>query len=159
MPTITLRRLVVSMERADAVADATLPALDKPFSDRFRVRDAFAFLESLPVEQFWVAALDARHQPIGAYLVSQGTVSSSLVHPREVFAPALTMATVAGIVVVHNHPSGNPTPSREDIAVTERLLGCAALLGIDLVDHCVIASDGRVDSLRDYMPWTPPRAL
>jgi DNA repair protein RadC len=90
--------------------------------------------------------LDARHRVLRRRLVSLGTLTASLVHPREVLAPALEVRAAA-LVVVHNHPSGDPEPSPEDCALTERLRDAARLLGVDLLDHVVVAREGFV-SLR-----------
>jgi DNA repair protein RadC len=86
-------------------------------------------------------------------LTSQGTLTASLVHPREVFAPALR-EPAAAIVLVHNHPSGDPTPSREDHEVTARLAAAGELLGIPVLDHVVVAEQGYV-SLRDSGGFDP----
>jgi DNA repair protein RadC len=74
-------------------------------------------------------------------LVSQGTLTASLVHPREVFRPALR-ESAAALVLVHNHPSGDPTPSREDREITERLMQAGEILGIPVLDHVVVAERG-----------------
>jgi DNA repair protein RadC len=75
--------------------------------------------------------------------VSVGSLSASIVHPREVFQPAVA-ASAAGLIVAHNHPSGDPEPSPEDVAVTRRLREAGELLGIELVDHVVVAGRGYV---------------
>jgi DNA repair protein RadC len=85
---------------------------------------------------------------IRQHLVSLGLVGESLVAPREVFRPAIRDAA-AGVILVHNHPSGDPTPSPEDIAATARLDEVAATIGIRLVDHIVVARQGCV-SIREY---------
>ena len=92
-------------------------------------------------ERFFVVLLDGRHRVIRHELVSQGTLTASLVHPREVFRPALR-ESAAALVLVHNHPSGDPTPSREDREVTERLSRAGELLGVPVIDHVVIAERG-----------------
>lgn len=88
-------------------------------------------------EAFAAIYLDARNNPMGWHIVSIGTVSESLVHPREVFRPAIALGASA-VAVAHNHPSGDPAPSREDRNVTERLGAASALLGIRLLDHVII---------------------
>ncbi len=80
--------------------------------------------------------LDARHRPIAYQIVSIGTATSSLVHPREVFQPAVLVGAAA-LVLAHNHPSGDPTPSREDYSISKRLKDAGELLGIALLDHVV----------------------
>ena len=81
--------------------------------------------------------LNAKNAVIGIHTVSIGTLSSSLVHPREVFKPAI-QASAAGLVVAHNHPSGKTEPSREDRDVTERIVEAGKTLGIEVLDHLVI---------------------
>jgi DNA repair protein RadC len=104
-------------------------------------------LRDAPHERFLVVLLDGRHRAIRSVLTSQGTLTASLVHPREVFAPALR-EPAAAIILVHNHPSGDPTPSREDREITRRLAAAGDLLGIPVLDHVVVAEQGYV-SLRE----------
>ena len=90
-------------------------------------------------EIFYALLLDSRHRLIGEVEVSRGSLNQSLVHPREVFAPALR-ESAASIVVLHNHPSGDPHPSREDHEVTRRLAHAGEILGVRLLDHVVIGA-------------------
>lgn len=92
-------------------------------------------------ESFHVLLLDARHRLIGEAEVSVGTLTASLVHPREVFREAIR-AAAAAVLLVHNHPSGDPTPSAEDRTVTERLASAGELLGIRVVDHLIVSEGG-----------------
>ena len=89
-------------------------------------------------EHFGVICLDAKNTPLGWRVIAVGTVSTCLVHPREVFRPALVLGASA-IVAFHNHPSGDLTPSAEDMAVTERLVRAGDLVGVRLLDHLVLA--------------------
>jgi DNA repair protein RadC len=98
-------------------------------------------------ERFLLLLLDGRHRMLREVVISQGTLTASLVHPREVFRPALREAAAA-VVLVHNHPSGDPTPSREDREITERLAQAGELLGIPVLDHVVVAERGYA-SLRE----------
>jgi DNA repair protein RadC len=98
-------------------------------------------------ERFFVVLLDGRHRLIRHELVSVGTLTASLVHPREVFSPALR-ASAAAVILVHNHPSGDPTPSREDRDITDRLARAGEILGIPVLDHVVVAERG-YSSLRE----------
>ena len=91
-------------------------------------------------ECFAVMLLNTRHRPIGFHVVSIGTVNSSIVHPREVFRLAITLGAQS-IILAHNHPSGDSTPSQEDRTITERLTKAGALLGIAVLDHVVIGAD------------------
>ncbi|TWU24114.1 hypothetical protein Pla52o_20380 [Novipirellula galeiformis] len=98
-------------------------------------------------EEFHIVSLDTKHQPIRTHQITVGTLDASLVHPREVFRPAIRDAASA-VLLVHNHPSGDPTPSREDIQVTERLTEAGKLLGITVLDHIIVASQ-RCLSIRE----------
>jgi DNA repair protein RadC len=91
-------------------------------------------------EQFHIVTLDTQHGPIANHLITVGTLDSSLVHPREVFRPAIRDAASA-ILLVHNHPSGDPTPSAEDRAVTRKLREVGDLIGIRVLDHIVVARE------------------
>lgn len=92
-------------------------------------------------EHFMALYLDGASKVIESRVIFIGTLNQSLVHPREVFRPALKMNT-AGIIIAHNHPSGTLTPSRADIQITKRLKEGAKLLGVDLLDHVIIAKEG-----------------
>jgi DNA repair protein RadC len=94
-------------------------------------------MEDLKHEVFRVALLDAQNGLLRDRIVSEGTLSASLVHPREVFKPAI-VESAASVILVHNHPSGDPTPSREDIRLTRQLVECAKLLDLRVHDHVVI---------------------
>ena len=102
------------------------------------VVDAFGLkLRDLPVEEFHVAILDGQHRLERDVLVTRGLLNSSPVHPREVFREAIA-ERAAAIILVHNHPSGDPTPSAEDRAVTEQLVAAGRLLDIPVHDHVII---------------------
>jgi DNA repair protein RadC len=111
-----------------------------------------ALTRGSPKEEFWALYLDATTRPIAAHMVSRGIVSASLVHPREVFVPALSL-NASAIVIGHNHPSGDCEPSREDHSITHRLIEAGEILGIKIVDHCVVCDDGSYVSFleRDYI--------
>ena len=103
--------------------------------------------EGLDREQFLVCGLDAKHYIIGVNVVSMGSLTMSIVHPREVFKPLILM-NAAGWLCAHNHPSGDPTPSQEDRVLTSRLRQGAELLGITLLDHLIL-TDERYYSFAD----------
>ena len=98
-----------------------------------------ARLRGLRRESFHVLLLDGRHRLISTDEVSVGTLTASLVHPREVFREAIRCAAAA-LVLVHNHPSGDPSPSAEDRSVTERLRTAGVLLGIRVLDHVIVTA-------------------
>ena len=98
-------------------------------------------------EEFVVVFLNTKNRVVGQEVVSEGSLNSSVVHAREVFAPAI-LQHAAAIIVAHNHPSGDPTPSREDREVTRMLAESGKVLGIPLLDHLVIG-DGRYYSFQE----------
>ena len=101
----------------------------------------FASLSELDREAFLTLLLDHKNRVTGVQVVSIGSLAASLVHPREVFKAAI-LANAAAFIVLHNHPSGDPTPSREDREITARLSACGHTLGIPLLDHVVVAAEG-----------------
>lgn len=98
------------------------------------------YLAGADREHFVVLLLDAKNKVIGINTVSTGSLSASVVHPREVFKPAI-VSNANALVCAHNHPSGDPQPSNEDRAITRRLVAAGTLLGIAVLDH-VILGDG-----------------
>lgn len=116
------------------VQDGPVEALDTPAKVAAYMQDAF---EDPTVEWFYVIILNRRNRPLGRVMVSKGTATSALVHPREVFKPVI-LAGGTGLIVVHNHPGGDTTPSRADIALTRRIREAAGILSIDLLDHLIV---------------------
>ncbi|MCP9456155.1 MAG: DNA repair protein RadC [Nitrospira sp.] len=110
-------------------------------------RHFYPLLRDYKQELFKVILLDAKNTIVKETTVSEGTLTLSLVHPREVFTQAIR-ESAAGVIFVHNHPSGDPTPSREDRHLTDRLVAAGRLLGIAVLDH-VIIGDGRYVSFAD----------
>ena len=91
-----------------------------------------------PVEQFGIVMLDTKHHVIRIKVVSIGSIDTTVVHPREVFREAAS-ASAAAIVLFHNHPSGDPTPSPDDLELTRRMVHAGAVMGIEVVDHLILA--------------------
>ena len=104
-------------------------------------------------EVFCVLHLNAKNYPISASITSIGEINSTLVHPREVFKSAV-LASAAGIVLLHNHPSGDPTPSNEDILLTERIKKAGEIIGIDLLDHIIIGNNCYISFLESELIHT-----
>jgi DNA repair protein RadC len=123
------KRLIRSWDEA-----ASTESFDTPERVALYFRTRIAGLE---VEKFWVLSLDRKNRLIRDKAVTSGTVTSSLVHPREVFREAIKNNATA-IIAVHNHPSGDPTPSQADIHVTRQLNQAAQILQIDFLDHIIL---------------------
>jgi DNA repair protein RadC len=135
------------------IAYRTVPGTPTGARPQIRTaRDAVAVVGPLlagrVVEHFGVLSLDTRHRVVAWDVVSVGTLDATLVHPREVFLTAI-LQHAAAIIVVHNHPSGDPTPSPDDIALGKRLKQCGQLLGIDLLDCLIVADGGAYVTLRE----------
>jgi len=137
---VTPRRIVVLRAALELGRRATAEPLrpGRPLRDAAAVHAHFrGRLPQLDREVFYALLLDGKNRVQGDVLVSEGSLTAALVHPREVFAPAIR-ASAAALVLVHNHPSGDPTPSAEDRAITERLRQVGELVGIRVLDHVVI---------------------
>ena len=122
-------------KRALEVNDTNLPTISTP-------KDVVAQLTDLrhnKKEHFIALYLNARNQLVYKETISMGTLNANLVHPREVFEPALKHSA-AGIMVAHNHPSGDPKPSEDDLEITKRLLEAGKMMGVELLDHVIIAT-------------------
>lgn len=104
-------------------------------------------LENEAVEKFGILSLTTKNEIAGIHIISVGSLNTSIVHPREVFKAAI-MNNSSALILFHNHPSGDPTSSREDIEVTKRLTEAGKILGIDVLDHVIIGED-KYFSLKD----------
>ena len=133
-------RLLAAFELGARAATEERPPVQRIREPEDVVRLLAGHLRDLQVEEFHLLALDSQSQVLREVLITRGLLNSSLVHPREVFRPAIAEAA-AGIIVVHNHPSGDPTPSAEDRAVTRQLAEAGRLLDLPLYDHVIIAGD------------------
>jgi DNA repair protein RadC len=147
------------LERIPGVGDATsarlLAALElgvrlsqEDLPQRPRIRgpdDVFRLmaprLRDLPHEQFHALLLNSQHRVLRDVLVTRGILDASLIHPREVFRPAI-LERAAAVILVHNHPSGDPVPSSEDRVVTRQMNDAGRMIGIPVLDHVVIADGG-----------------
>lgn len=106
------------------------------------------FIADLYREQVVALCLDTKNQPTLLSKISLGTLNQSMIHPREVFKTAI-LSNAAGVIIAHNHPSGDLTPSKDDIGVTERLKDVGELLGINLLDHVIVGPDKGYLSFRE----------
>jgi DNA repair protein RadC len=133
-------RLIAAFELGSRIAREERPPVLKIREPEDVLRLFGTRLRDLQVEEFHLLALDSQSQVLREVLITRGLLNSSLVHPREVFRAAIAEAA-AGIIVVHNHPSGDPTPSAEDRSVTQQLAAAGRLLDVPLYDHVIIAGD------------------
>lgn len=140
-------RLVAAFELARRLAQEPRPRGLAIRSGHDVVRILGGRLRDQSKESFVALLLDGKHRLVREEMVSQGSLTASIVHPREVFRAAIREGAAA-LVVAHNHPSGDPSPSREDIDITARLVEAGQLVGIPLLDH-VVLGDGNFVSLRE----------
>jgi DNA repair protein RadC len=147
VPRERAERLAAMWELAERWTDDDRPAIGSP-------RDALLMFNGLRIarrEQVVVLLLDARHRPIRLETVAVGTINASRLQPRDVFGPALRSDAVA-VIIGHNHPSGDPAPSRADRVVTAALRNAGALLGVPVLDHLIVAKRGH-HSFRETEGW------
>lgn len=133
-------RLLAALElgrRVVTVPESARPSFRRP-------QDAGQFLlprfSTRPVEEFGMLILDTRNRLVRCQVISKGSLNGSLVHPREVFREAVALQA-AGLILFHNHPSGDPTPSREDRELTRRLREAGRIMGIEVLDHIILGND------------------
>jgi DNA repair protein RadC len=141
-------RLLACLELARRAS--AWPASERPVvgTPEDVVRLCATQLRGLDREHFWALALSTKNRLLRMVEVSVGSLNASIVHPRELFKEAVRVSA-ASVVVVHNHPSGDPTPSGADLQLTRRLAKAGEVLGIELLDHVVIGDGGAHVSLRD----------
>ena len=132
------QRVAVTYSVAREQVPMSWPALSSPDAAAEFARELLAAHDD-DREHFWVIFLNAQNGYTGHHLVSTGSLSASIVHPREVLGPALREGA-AHLILVHNHPSGDPTPSKEDVSLTRQLVEGARLLGIRLHDHVIVGN-------------------
>ncbi len=145
MAGIELGRRIASVERSSD--DPAIKITSTHAAIDFCQREFSRLATDAVQEEFHIVTLDTKHKPIHTHQITVGTLDASLVHPREVFRPAIRDAASA-VLLVHNHPSGDPTPSREDHQVTDRLTEAGKLIGINVLDHIIVASE-RCLSIRE----------
>ncbi|WP_235908888.1 JAB domain-containing protein [Roseiconus nitratireducens] len=148
---IAYDRLMAGIELGKRVAEVKANYAERLTSTAASVafcKSHFARLiaEGLP-EEFHIVTLDTKHRMINSHRITVGTLDASLVHPREVFRPAIKDASSC-ILLAHNHPSGDPTPSREDHQVTKKLTEAGNIVGINVLDHIILAREDCV-SIRE----------
>ena len=138
MINLTTYKLML-VKDSSARYEITSKKINSP-SDAYKIiKDVFT-METQPEEILAMLVLNTKNVVVACHEVSRGSLNTSIVHPREVFKRAL-LSNGASIILAHNHPSGDPTPSREDIAITKRLKECGSMLGIEVIDHVICGDD------------------
>ena len=136
----------VVLEKEVSMNYPTLSYAIKSPDDAAQIGKEFMRIHEEPEEYMYMICMNIKNKVIGVFEISHGTANSSLVSPREVFQKAL-LANAVSIIVMHNHPSGDPTPSREDIEVTKRLVEAGKIVGVEVLDHLIIGD--RYSSLKE----------
>ncbi len=152
-PAAPPRTSKVPVFRCTLVREGTVDA--EPYRPSASVAEtARKILDDYDREVFLVLLLDARNRLIGLNVASVGTLTASLVHPREIYKPAIA-ASASAVIGVHNHPSGDPEPSREDRELTHRLREAGRILGIRCLDHVIVGGPGQHYSFADAGEFPP----
>ena len=141
--------------RAEVSADAPQPP--RVESSEAAITLASHHLRGKPQEQCIALLLDSRHRLIRIAEIAQGTVNASLVHPRDIFKAAIA-ANATALILAHNHPSGDPTPSAEDLVLTQRVVETGRIIGIAVLDHLIIGQDSHCSFLAQGWLAQAPRS-
>ena len=146
-----MSRIQVAFERVVLVKEKVrkyeLPRETKSPEEAYNAIKIITNVQEEAQEVFGILVLNTKNKIVAVHEVSRGMLNSSLVHPREVFKPAV-LHNAAAIICFHNHPSGDPEPSKEDIETTKRLVEAGKIIGIEIFDH-IIAGDDRYVSLKE----------
>ena len=146
-----MSRIQVSFERVVLVREKVgryeLPKKISNPDQVYRAITTITSAEEEAQEVFGVLILNTKNKIVAVHEISRGTLNSSMVHPREVFKPAI-LHNAAAIICFHNHPSGDPEPSREDILLTKQLAEAGGIMGIEVFDHVIVCED-RYVSLKE----------
>ena len=140
-----MKRIQVSFERVvlikEKVGRYELPKkIDSP-DQAYKAITEIKNVQEEAQEVFGILILNTKNKIVAVHEISRGALNSSVVHPREVFKPAV-LHNAASIICFHNHPSGDPEPSREDIEITKRLVEAGKILGIEVLDHIIVSDEG-----------------
>lgn len=142
-----MSRIQVSFERIVLVKEKVgryeLPRETKRPEEAYNAIKTITNVQEEAQEVFGIVILNTKNKIVAVHEVSRGELNSSLVHPREVFKPAV-LHNAAAIICFHNHPSGDPEPSRDDIEITKRLVEAGKIMGIGILDHIIVGDEGYV---------------
>ena len=137
---VVFERIVLVKEK---VGRYELPRETKSPEEAYNAIKTITNVQEEAQEVFGILVLNIKNKIVAAHEVSRGTLNTSMVHPREVFKPAV-LHNAAAIICFHNHPSGDPEPSKEDIEMTKLLVGAGKIIGIEILDHIIVGDDGYV---------------
>jgi len=126
----------------EASALYEVPVIKSP-AEVYQAAKQLLTLHEKPQEHFCILCLNIKNKIVGVHTISIGSLNASIVHPREVFKAAL-LNNANAIICLHNHPSGDPEPSREDIEITKRLVQAGEIIGIEVLDHVIIGEQGYI---------------
>lgn len=143
---VRINRYSMQLVRESAKTYDVSKRLDSPEAAA-RLIHSVLDVNSLHVEHFGILTLDTKNQVIGFHILGIGTLNSAAVHPRNIFQAAL-LNNAAGFILFHNHPSGDPAPSPEDIKFTRKISAIGDLMGIDAIDHIIVGSGDKFTSLK-----------
>ncbi len=140
-----MSKIKVSFERVvlvkEKVGKYELPRKTKNPEEAYNAIKIITNVQEEAQEVFGILILNTKNKIVAVHEISRGTLNSSTVHPREVFKPAV-LHNAAAIICFHNHPSGDPEPSKEDIEITKRLVEAGEIMGIEILDHIIVGDDG-----------------
>ena len=146
-----MSRIQVSFERVALVKEKVgrydLPREIGSPEDAYNAITAITNVQEEAQEVFGILILNIKNKIVAVHEISRGTLNASVVHPREVFKPAV-LHNAAAIICFHNHPSGDPKPSKEDVNITKRLVEAGKIMGIEVLDHIIVGED-RYVSLKE----------
>jgi DNA repair protein RadC len=131
----TIKAVYETITVNDTITDYLKP--DTRYTSSSQVYDTFSFLRQETKEYFIALHLDGKNRVVCVDMVSTGSLNQSIVHPRELYKTAL-LSSAAAVVLMHNHPTGDPTPSTEDLTITRRLIEAGDVLGVKVLDHIII---------------------
>lgn len=146
--TYSVKEIQLTVRDASSLPCEILPIVNRKFRNSSDIVKAVSDLNTLDVEVFMIFHLDSKNVIRAWQVISIGTINASLIHPREVFRAAIINGAVS-IVGVHNHPSGDPTPSSEDVTITLRLEDAGKIVGIHVLDHIIIGANEQYFSFAD----------
>jgi DNA repair protein RadC len=142
-----MSKIKVSFERVvlvkEKVGKYELPRKTKNPEEAYNAIKIITNVQEEAQEVFGILILNTKNKIVAVHEISRGTLNSSMVHPREVFKPAV-LHNAAAIICFHNHPSGDPEPSKEDIEMTKLLVGAGKIMRIEILDHIIVGDDGYV---------------